>query len=73
MNVRDAIAKEVEKLPPHRQEEVLRFVESLTASAQAGRSGSSLRRFASSLDPISAGQMTQAIEEECERVDAVEW
>lgn len=73
MDVREAIAKEVDKLPPDRQEQVLRFVESLTVSARARRSDAALRRFASSLDALSARQMTQAIEEECERVDAGEW
>ena len=73
MNVRDAITKEVEKLPPDRQELVLRYVESLTATAQTGRSGAALRQFASTLDDLSARQMTQAIAEECERVDAGEW
>jgi hypothetical protein len=37
-----------------------------------GENGAVLRQFSSSLDAVSAEQMTQAIAEDCERVDA-EW
>jgi hypothetical protein len=73
MDVRQEIARRVEKLPPESQEQVLRFVASLPASAPAGEKGADLRQFASSIDSVSAGQMIQAIEEECERIDAGEW
>jgi hypothetical protein len=73
MDVRQEIAKQVEKLPPETQEQVLRFVASLAARAPAGEKGANLRQFASSIDSASAGQMMQAIEEECERIDAGEW
>ena len=73
MDVRQEIAKQVEKLPPETQEQVLRFVASLAAAAPAGEKGANLRQFASSIDSVSAGQMIQAIEEECERIDAGEW
>ena len=73
MDLRQEIAKQVEKLPPETQEQVLRFVASLAARAPAGEKGVNLRQFASSIDPVSAGQMIQAIEEECERIDAGEW
>jgi hypothetical protein len=70
VDVRLEIARQVEKLPPETQEQVLRFVNSLAASAPAGEKGANLRQFASSIDSVSAGQMSQAIEEECERIDA---
>jgi hypothetical protein len=73
MEVRLEIAKRVEKLPPEIQEQVLRFVASLEGAALAGESGAALRPFAFTLDAMSAQQMTRAIEEECERVDAGEW
>jgi hypothetical protein len=73
MDVRQEIAKRVEKLPPDMQQQVLRFVASLASCAPAGENGAALRQFSSSLDAISAQQMTQAIEDECERVDAGEW
>jgi hypothetical protein len=74
MDVRHEIAKQVERLPQDLQEQVLRFVASLSASSPspstpAGERGSSLRKFSSSLDSLSARQMIQAIEEECERSD----
>jgi hypothetical protein len=49
---------------------VLRFVASLAGSAPKGEHGAAMRQFASSLDAVSARQMTQAIEEGCERADA---
>jgi hypothetical protein len=73
MDVGQEIAKKVEKLPPDMQEQVLRFVTSLSASALKGENGAALRQFSSSIDSISAQQMIQAIDEECERVDAKDW
>jgi hypothetical protein len=73
MDVRQEIAKQVEKLPLDMQEQVLRFVASLSPSAPVVESGARLRQFSSSLDPVSARQMMQAIDEECERVDAGQW
>jgi hypothetical protein len=55
------------------QERVLRFVTSLAGSAPKGEHGAALLQFASSLDAVSARQMTQAIEEGCERAGAGEW
>jgi hypothetical protein len=66
-------AKQVEKPPPGTQEQVLRFVNALTASAPVGEKGANLRQFASSIDSVPAGQMILAIEEECERIDTGEW
>lgn len=73
MDVRREIAKQVETLPPEMQEAVLRFVTSLSAAAPVGEDGARLRQFSASLDPVSARQMTRAIDEECERIDAGEW
>ena len=73
MDVRQEIAKQVEKLPPDVQEQVLRYVASLSHSTPAGENGATLRQFSSSLDSVSARQMMQVIDEECERVDASEW
>jgi hypothetical protein len=60
MDVRQEIAKQVDRLPPETLEQVLRFVASLAVSAPAGEKGANLRQFASSIDPVSAGQMMQA-------------
>ncbi len=55
------------------QEQVLRFVDSLAGSMPRGERGAAFRQFSHSLDAASARQMTQAIEEDCERIDAGEW
>jgi hypothetical protein len=73
MDVREEIAKRVEKLSPDMQQRVLSFVASLAASSPTGEIGAALRQFSSSLDSVSAQEMTRAIEEECERIDAGEW
>jgi hypothetical protein len=73
MDFRQEIAKQVEKLPPDMQEQVFRFAASLSASAPVGEKGARLRQFSSSLDSVSARQMSQAIEGACEQVDAGEW
>ena len=73
MDFEREIAKKVEKLPPDMQEKVLRFVTSLSVSELTGEKGVALRPFSSSLDSVSARQMIQAINEECERVDATGW
>jgi hypothetical protein len=71
MDLIQEIAKQVEKLPSDMP--VLRFVASLSTSTPAGENGARLRQFSSSLDSVSARQMRQAINKECERVDASEW
>ena len=68
MDVKEEIVERVDKLPPELREQVLRFVASLAASPAKGERG-----FSGFLDPVSAQQMMQVIEEECERVDASEW
>jgi hypothetical protein len=73
MDVKREIAKQIDNLPPHLQAQVLQFVASLSSSAPVGENGAALRQFSSSLDPLSAHQMNQAIEEECERIEAGEW
>ncbi len=72
MDVKDEIARQVEKLPPDAQNQVLQFVTSL-AAATRGADGATLCQFAFSLDTESAQQMINAIEEGCERIDASEW
>ncbi len=73
MDIRQEIAKQVEQLPPAMQEQVLRFVTSLTAAPPAGERGAALHQFSSSLDLVSARQMSEAIEKGCEHVDSSQW
>lgn len=73
MDIRQEIAKHVEQLPPASQELVLSFVTSLRTESLVGERGSALRQFSSSLDSVSARQMSEAIEKECEHVDSSQW
>ena len=73
MDLRQEIVRKIDSLPPDLQSHVLGFVSSLSASAPLGEKGSALCRFSESLDATSALEMTQAIEEECERVEAGKW
>lgn len=73
MDVQQEIAKRVEQLPPDMQAQVLRFVATLTAAAPIGENGAALRQFSRSIDSASARQMMEAIDKECERVDAGDW
>ena len=73
MDIRQEIAKQVELLRPAMQEQVLRFVVSLTHVTPPGTPGVDLLQFAGSLDPISSREMREVIESECERVDADQW
>ena len=73
MSLQAEIAKQVEKLPPSAQQEVLRFATSLASGVPRGEKGANLLAFSGSLDPESAREMTEAIEIECERIDPSEW
>jgi hypothetical protein len=73
MDMKQEILRKVDMLPPALQEQVLRFVTALNTSTPMGEKGADLRRYSSSLDCASAQEMTRAIEDECERVEACEW
>jgi hypothetical protein len=73
MDLKREIARHAGKLAPEMQEQVLKFVLLLSGPPLVGEEGANLRQFAGTLDPVSAGEMMQAIEEECERVGAGEW
>jgi hypothetical protein len=73
MDISQKIAKQVEQLPPAMQEQVLRFVVSLTTAVPVGEKGADLLQFSGSLDSTSARQMTEAIEREREQVDPSQW
>ena len=73
MDVSQEIARQVKALPATMQEQVLRFVASLTGQAPIGERGALLRQFSNSIDAASLRQITEAIEKECERVDVTGW
>jgi hypothetical protein len=73
MDIPQRIAKQVEQLPPAMQEQVLRFVVSLTSAVPIGEKGADLLQFSGSLDSTSAREMRDAIERECHQVDPDQW
>jgi hypothetical protein len=73
MDIPQEIAKQVEQLAPAMQEQVLRFVTSLSSDAPIGEKGVDLLQSSGSLDSISARQMREEIERECEQVDSSQW
>ena len=73
MDIRQEITRQVERLPPAKLEQVLHYVVSLSTPVPVGEQGSQLRQFSGSLDLVSAQQMSEAIERECEQVDASQW
>jgi hypothetical protein len=73
MNIQQEIAKQVELLPPPMQEQVLRYVESLTHATPVGVRGVDMLVLAGTLDAVSSREMREAIEDGCERIDYSEW
>ena len=73
MDIRKEIEKQVDQLPPAMQEQVLRFVASLRDEKAIGEKGAALLVFSGSLDAVSAQEMSDAIERECEQVDHSQW
>jgi len=69
----DQIVKQVETLTEEKQMQVLEFVENLQVSIPLGIPGKELLRFAGAIPADEVDLMLQAIEEDCERVDADEW
>ena len=63
MDLRDEIASRVDK-------QVLLFLAILADRSQSVKQAPDCAPFSGSLDPASAREIIQAIEEECERVDA---
>ncbi|HFE66090.1 MAG TPA: hypothetical protein ENJ93_02410 [Chloroflexi bacterium] len=66
------INQQVKAFPDKLQWEVLKFVQSLTPSAQRGIPGKHLLKFAGVIPPADLDIMRQAIETGCEQVDSDE-
>lgn len=71
MDMRQEIAKQVERLSPSMQTEVLRFVSALTASRPVGEKGSNLLAYSGLLDVDLAREMSATIERSWERVEPI--
>jgi hypothetical protein len=61
------------RLPVEKQLQVLDFAKTLAMPAIKGVQGKTLLRFAGSIDATDLDEMSQAIADDCERVDADEW
>jgi hypothetical protein len=72
LKIKEELLASLEDLPEERQLQVLSFARSLNAVPR-GVPGKDLLRFAGALDDQSAREITDAIEEGCERVDLGEW
>ena len=68
--LKDSLLAQMEKLPYDLQLRVLDFVKSLIPK---GVEGKSLLRFEGAISDEDLRLMSQAIEENCERVDVNEW
>jgi hypothetical protein len=72
-SVRDRVLEEMERLGPEDRGRILDFARSLGSAPAHGTRGSELLRFAGSVTPQVAEELTAAIEEGCERIDVSEW
>jgi hypothetical protein len=61
------------QLPVEKQLQVLDFAKTLALPTIKGVQGKTLLRFAGSIDATDLEAMSQAIADDCERVDADEW
>jgi hypothetical protein len=71
--IKEQILSDLDRLSPEEQTRAAEFVHGLASRTPRGIPGRDLRRFAGILDPESAREMIEAIEEGCERVDLDEW
>ena len=72
-SVKDQILTDLEQLSPEKQERAAQLVHDLVSTTPKGVSGRELLQFAGILDAQAVLEMTEAIEEGCERVDLDEW
>jgi hypothetical protein len=71
--IKQRILRQLERLPPDLQLQLLEFAEELAASRPRGVPGYRFLRFAGVLSQEEAQAMRQAIEAGCERIDLHEW
>jgi hypothetical protein len=69
--IKEQILSDLERLSPQEQRRAAQLVHGLVSAPPKGTSGRDLLRFAGTLDDESAREMTEAIEEGCERVDRI--
>jgi len=78
-SIEQDILRQLKVLPDDQQRRVLDFARALGTAALRqtpaphGVPGRTLLRFAGTITPEDLHQMTQAVEEECERIDPGDW
>lgn len=65
--------QQLEHMPVGQQRQVLNFARALAATRTHGVAGQELLQFTGTISQDDLGMMSQAIEEECEKVDTNEW
>lgn len=71
--VRDQIIEQLSGMSDEEQRRILEIARSMSSKPGDGVSGSSLLRFAGTISADDARRMSEAIEEDCERIDPDEW
>lgn len=71
--IKEQILNDLDQLSPELQRRAADLVHRLVTPLPKGASGGDLLRFAGMLDDESAREMTEAIEQDCERVDLDAW
>jgi hypothetical protein len=73
--LRDELLRNLEKLSPEKQGELVAFARSLTESALPvrGTKGKDLVGFSGAIAPNDLEKIGQAIQEDCEQVDRSAW
>jgi len=69
----EEVVEQLKVMPQHLQWQVLEFVRALVKSEVRGTPGQQLLRFAGSIPSDDLQLMSEAIEQDCERVDINEW
>jgi len=73
MATRKELLKQLERLPPELQRQVLEFSKALASAVTKRVPGRRLLHFAGTLTAREAREMARAIDAGCERVDANDW
>jgi hypothetical protein len=71
--IKEQILNDLDQLSPAQQKRAAQLVRELVSPLPRGASVEDLLRIAGILDDEAAREMTEAIEEGCERVDLDEW
>jgi hypothetical protein len=72
-NIKVELMERMDKLNPTMQKRVVEYAQSLLESSPQGTSGAEYLKFAGIMTTEEAKEFLQAIEEDCERIDADEW